>query len=239
MARPKKSNMDYFPHDCNAFNDVKIEKLTARHGIAGYGVFWYLLEKIYNESNAVLTIDSDFILISAKKIGIKKQVFEEIIKTCVQVGIFSSELYNQNKLSSNGIQKRFKPVSDKRLWNNNKQSNNMVSEAETPELIPETHKIDFNSGILDHKEKQRKEKQRKEKQIKEKEKEKEKEKKEETNKTHAREVNCENVSFKNSNTPVSSSKNTEIDETDPASPFFKPRNLSDFTAMIHAQSKNQ
>ncbi len=157
MARPSKDNMDYFPHDTNAFSDTKIEKLHARHGIVGYGVFWYLLEKIYSQSSAILEFDDDFFLIAAKKIGIKKAKLDEIVKTLVDVGIFSLELYNQNKLSSDGIQKRFKPIKDKRLYNSNKYSNNGVSATETTKLKTETRVSDFNSGVSATKEKERKE----------------------------------------------------------------------------------
>ncbi|MCY6354344.1 Lin1244/Lin1753 domain-containing protein [Clostridium sp. ZS2-4] len=44
MARPKKLGMDYFPHDCDASNDERVEGLRAVHGDDGYAFYFILLE---------------------------------------------------------------------------------------------------------------------------------------------------------------------------------------------------
>lgn len=41
----------YFPHDYNARSDPKIKKLLSRHGYKGYGVYWGLIEDLYNNNN--------------------------------------------------------------------------------------------------------------------------------------------------------------------------------------------
>lgn len=43
----------YFPHDYNCRTDVKIKKLIRVHGPLGYGVFWMLIEDLYNNANAL------------------------------------------------------------------------------------------------------------------------------------------------------------------------------------------
>jgi hypothetical protein len=43
----------YFPHDYNSRTDPKIKKLLAKHGVAGYGIFWCLIEDLYNNANAL------------------------------------------------------------------------------------------------------------------------------------------------------------------------------------------
>lgn len=50
----------YFSHDYNARNDVKIKKLLAKHGYLGYGLFWAIIEDLYNNTN-VLRLDYDTI----------------------------------------------------------------------------------------------------------------------------------------------------------------------------------
>jgi hypothetical protein len=40
----------YFPHDYNARGDRKIVKLTMQHGMEGIGLFWCLVEMLYEES---------------------------------------------------------------------------------------------------------------------------------------------------------------------------------------------
>lgn len=48
-------NSYYFSHDYNARTDPKIKKLLARHGIAGYGIYWAIIEDLYNNANALPT----------------------------------------------------------------------------------------------------------------------------------------------------------------------------------------
>ena len=43
----------YFSHDYNARNDVKIKRLIAAHGYEGYGIFWSLVEDLYQNANAL------------------------------------------------------------------------------------------------------------------------------------------------------------------------------------------
>ncbi|MBL0317478.1 MAG: DUF4373 domain-containing protein [Flavobacteriales bacterium] len=43
----------YFSHDYNARSDIKIKKLIAKHGMVGYGVFWAIVEDLYNNANAL------------------------------------------------------------------------------------------------------------------------------------------------------------------------------------------
>jgi len=39
--------MKFFKHDISAHDDLKIKKLIRMHGAAGYGAYWYLVERIY------------------------------------------------------------------------------------------------------------------------------------------------------------------------------------------------
>ena len=43
----------YFSHDYNARNDIKIKRLLLNHGMIGYGVFWAIIEELYNNANAL------------------------------------------------------------------------------------------------------------------------------------------------------------------------------------------
>jgi hypothetical protein len=45
----------YFSHDYNARSDDKIKKLIRVHGMVGYGVFWCIIEDLYNNANALHT----------------------------------------------------------------------------------------------------------------------------------------------------------------------------------------
>lgn len=43
----------YFQHDYNARNDDKVKKLIRKHGFLGYGLFWAIIEDLYNNDNSL------------------------------------------------------------------------------------------------------------------------------------------------------------------------------------------
>jgi hypothetical protein len=45
----------YFTHDYNARCDDKIKMLIRKHGMIGYGIFWAIIEDLYNNANALRT----------------------------------------------------------------------------------------------------------------------------------------------------------------------------------------
>ena len=45
----------YFSHDYNSRNDEKIKFLLRKHGLLGYGLFWSIIEDLYNNANALRT----------------------------------------------------------------------------------------------------------------------------------------------------------------------------------------
>ena len=45
----------YFSHDYNSRNDEKIKFLLRKHGFNGYGLFWAIIEDLYNNANALQT----------------------------------------------------------------------------------------------------------------------------------------------------------------------------------------
>ena len=45
----------YFSHDYNARSDEKIKKLLVKHGVLGYGVYWAIIEDLYQNANAMRT----------------------------------------------------------------------------------------------------------------------------------------------------------------------------------------
>jgi hypothetical protein len=43
----------YFSHDYNSRNDDKIKRLIRKHSMEGYGVWWAIVEDLYNNANAL------------------------------------------------------------------------------------------------------------------------------------------------------------------------------------------
>ncbi len=48
MARPQKNNLDYFSHDCDMRNDLKIKALRRKFGHKGYSIYVMMLEHLGN-----------------------------------------------------------------------------------------------------------------------------------------------------------------------------------------------
>lgn len=86
----------YFSHDYNCRSDVKIKKLLAKHGYLGYGLFWAIIEDLYNNTN-VLQLDYDSI---AFDLRCDKNTVKSIIND------FDLFVINGDKFGSLSIEKR-------------------------------------------------------------------------------------------------------------------------------------
>jgi len=168
MPRPHKIGLDYFPHDCDLSNDEKVETIEMLYGNDGYAIFLKLLERIYRNGGELIISDAETIEILAKKCNVTLKRFSEIVTHLVKFGLFSSEKYENKILTSNGIMKRTKIVTDKRFAMQEKYLKK-VSDAETHQKL-----IRNSSETPQSKEKESKEKERKEKYSTEKERKEEK-----------------------------------------------------------------
>jgi|WetSurMetagenome_2_1015567.scaffolds.fasta_scaffold00004_25 hypothetical protein len=74
----------YFSHDYNARTDVKIKGLIRKHGMTGYGIFWAIVEDLYNNANA-LQVDYDGI---AYDLRTNSKIIESILN---DFDLFSTE----------------------------------------------------------------------------------------------------------------------------------------------------
>lgn len=45
----------YFKHDYNARSDPKMKRLLSKHGMQGIGIYWSIIEDLYNNANALPT----------------------------------------------------------------------------------------------------------------------------------------------------------------------------------------
>lgn len=145
MARPRKEGMDYFPHDTDAVNDTKIEALRMLYGNDGYAFYFILLELIYKQPNFELDVsDAETLQILAKKVEVSPEKFSNMMQTAIKRECFDPIAYQERSvLTSEGVKKRSKVVTDKRdkmrKKSNNSAGNELldgscgVSDAETEE----------------------------------------------------------------------------------------------------------
>jgi hypothetical protein len=83
----------YFSHDYNTRNDEKIKRLIRKHGMQGYGVFWAIVEDLYNNANA-LRMDYDGIAYDLRSDS-------DLVASVVQdfdLFIFDGEFFGSNSV---------------------------------------------------------------------------------------------------------------------------------------------
>ncbi len=86
----------YFSHDYNSRNDEKIKFLIRKHGMLGYGVFWAIIEDLYNNANALRT-DCDGI---AYDLRVQSEVVHSILHD------FNLFVFEGENFGSMSVQKR-------------------------------------------------------------------------------------------------------------------------------------
>ena len=140
MARPKRNNAEYFSHDADMRNDIKIKALRRKFSHIGYAVWNYILE--------ILT-DTDFFEIEWNEIQIELLSgdfdvdpikLNEIVNYCLMLGLLQLK---EGKISSKKHKDRFSGLLSKRerdvkrvFDNENKRKLNEteLSPAKTPKV---------------------------------------------------------------------------------------------------------
>lgn len=79
----------YFSHDANARNDEKISMLRAEHGPAGYGVYWMLIETLFESSDVKLSHNKIKGIAFVNNIDIA--LLSDVINTCITERLFVSD----------------------------------------------------------------------------------------------------------------------------------------------------
>ena len=127
----------YFSHDYNARNDPKIRKLISRHGITGYGIFWAIVEDLYQNANALPT-DYDLIAFDMRtECDIVKSIVNDFDLFVIEGDEFGSlaverRLTERNEKSGKARESAFK------RWNKNKQDANALQSHSEPNAIKES-----------------------------------------------------------------------------------------------------
>ncbi len=141
MSRPQKEGMDYFPHDTDARNDMKLRKLRAVYGNDGYSTYFILLENIYKNKDYSIDIsDAETRLILCEECKLSEENFMKIIEKCLDLNLFDKNLYkNSGILTGEAIKKRTEPIENKRISNKQRyQENRDISDAETTAETPQS-----------------------------------------------------------------------------------------------------
>lgn len=124
----------YFTHDYNARNDIKIKKLIIEHGMKGYGIYWSIVEDLYNNANALPT---DY-----KSIAYDLRVDEKVIESIIRdfgLFVFDNDVFGSTSIEERLEARNFKSVkareSANKRWNKSKGNANALQTECTPNAI--------------------------------------------------------------------------------------------------------
>ena len=110
----------YFSHDYNTRSDIKIKKLIVKHGYEGYGIFWALIEDLYQNANA-LPLDYDCLAYDLRaSIDMIKSVICDFDLFEVDEDTFGS-LSVQRRLDKRNEKSRKARESAMKRWGNKKK----------------------------------------------------------------------------------------------------------------------
>ena len=139
-----KEGTFYFTHDYNARLDEKIKMLLRKHGMIGYGIYWAIIEDLYNNANALRT-DCDGIAYELRvdAIVIKSVIFD-----------FNLFVFDGDFFGSLSVQRRIKDRESKSV----KARESAFKRWENANALP-THCE--RNAIKEKKRKERKRKERK------------------------------------------------------------------------------
>lgn len=115
----------YFSHDYNARSDDKIRSLIRKHGMAGYGIYWSIIEDLYNNTN-VLRIDYDGI---AYELRTTFDIVQSIINDFdlfVFDGLYFGSLSVQNRLEQRKNKSEKARDSVLKRWGNKESDTNVL-----------------------------------------------------------------------------------------------------------------
>lgn len=143
MARPLKNSADWFSHDAYASEDERLMRLESRYGIAGYGVFFKLIE--------LLTVSDDFEIrepdewwysMYAHKWHVKEAAMKDIFKAMIELSLIRLE---NGKIYSKSLKQRMEPLLQKREKDRVNKSTRVFA-AKTPVSVAITPIIDTENA---------------------------------------------------------------------------------------------
>jgi hypothetical protein len=87
MARPTKQNVDYFSHDCDMRNDVKIKALRRKYKHLGYSIYIITLELLGDTEYFQMKWDDMNIELLASEYDCDTDELNDIIQYCIQLDL--------------------------------------------------------------------------------------------------------------------------------------------------------
>jgi len=115
----------YFSHDYNPRADEKIKLLIRKHGFLGYGIFWAIIEDLYNNANALRTDYEGIAFDLRVDTNIVKSVINDFDLFIIKDDFFGS-LSVQRRLDERNEKSKKASNSANYRWNKSKDDANAM-----------------------------------------------------------------------------------------------------------------
>lgn len=87
-----KKDTFYFPHDANAQNDEKCLEIIAIYGMAGYGLYWAIIERMHETASGKL--NGKLLNGLAFSLKIEYSLLLQFYNTAIEIGLFVTDGIN-------------------------------------------------------------------------------------------------------------------------------------------------
>jgi uncharacterized protein DUF4373 len=159
MARPRKNNADYFPHEANARHNLKMKALESKMGLIGYAIYIKFLEFLAGSDYYEIDLSKSYIKTSLPAdLGCTEKEFDEFLDYAFELELLKKE---DEIIYSPGLKKRL-AVLDRVREADRKRKENAENNENSVNNIPDG-KPSENSRNTPSKEKENKEKENKKK----------------------------------------------------------------------------
>lgn len=112
MARPSKNNAEYFSHDADMRNDLKVMALRRCFSHKGYAVWCFFLEALTDAEYFELNYDEVSQELLAADFDVTVEDLREIVDYCQKIGLL--QISPDNMIYSEAHQRRFASLIEKR-----------------------------------------------------------------------------------------------------------------------------
>ena len=148
MARPSKNNAEYFSHDADMRNDVKVKALRRRFSHKGYAVWCFMLEVLTDSDFFEVSFDEVSQELLAADFDIAPEELREIVEYCQKIGLLQST--QDGKVFSEAHQRRFSGLLTKRERDRKRLARLAQEEKQAETEVIATEKPVLNSSRPDN-----------------------------------------------------------------------------------------
>jgi hypothetical protein len=128
MARPRRNNADYFPHDNGMRKDGRITVLRSKFGLDGYAIYRMTLELLTEANDFEIIIDEVELQIIAADFGISPDRLNEIWNEADHLRLFE---FSGNRIYCPKLADRLQPLLVERERQRDKAQKRWKNDGET------------------------------------------------------------------------------------------------------------